>query len=120
VIADACAAAGVGRRPITPGEIVDRTMLALVDEAARILDEGCASRASDIDLVYLHGYGFPAGRGGPLCYADSVGLAEVCERLTRYRRARGEPADIAPLLRRLAAAGSSFAAWDAERDNARA
>src|SRR5207245_1815091 len=65
---------GTVRRPISSEEIIERTMYALVNEGARILDEGRALRASDIDLVYINGYGFPSYRGGPMHYADDIGL----------------------------------------------
>ncbi len=86
-------------------------MYALVNEGARILEEGIAARASDIDMVYLTGYGFPAFRGGPMFYADTVGLAAVVEAMRRF--AGTVPSDSAfwrpaPLLARLAAAGATF------------
>ena len=111
LIADERAAAGTTPRPFTAGEIVDRLVLALVNEGAQILDEKIAQRASDIDLVYLTGYGFPIWRGGPMQYADSLGLFEVVRRL---KRLGANPKDIpgfwtpAPLLARLAAEGGSF------------
>ena len=86
-------------------------MLSLVNEGAQILDEKIAQRASDIDLVYLTGYGFPIWRGGPMQYADSLGLFEVVRRL---KRLAANPKDIpgfwkpAPLLAKLAAEGGSF------------
>jgi 3-hydroxyacyl-CoA dehydrogenase len=93
---------GAAPRAISPDEIVERAVLALVDEGAKILEEGIAQRASDIDLVYLLGYGFPAFRGGPMFHADTIGLYHVARALRR----RGlEPA---PLLARLAAEGKTF------------
>jgi 3-hydroxyacyl-CoA dehydrogenase len=97
---------GITRRKIDDAEIVERLVYSLVNEGARILEERIAQRASDIDLVYLNGYGFPIWRGGPMFYADTVGLSEVVGALTRYRL------PLAPLLVRLAAAGESFSSFD--------
>ncbi len=69
--------AGIPQRQVQPDEIVDRCIFALVNEGARILEEGYALRAVDIDIIYLNGYGFPAYRGGPMWYADTVGLKKV-------------------------------------------
>ena len=98
-------------RKIEPKEIVDRLVFALVNEAAAILEEGIAQRASDIDIVYLTGYGFPVYRGGPMCYADEVGLYTVVQRMRELSRIhQSDPAfwTPAPLLARLAATGGSF------------
>jgi 3-hydroxyacyl-CoA dehydrogenase len=98
-------------RPITDQEIVERSVYALVNEGARLLEEGIAERASDIDLVYLTGYGFPAGRGGPMHYADEVGLSGVLRTLRRLsENPHGDPAFFrpAPLLERLASEGRTF------------
>jgi len=97
---------GIERRQVDDTEIVERLVYSLVNEGAKILDEHIAQRASDIDLVYLNGYGFPPFRGGPMFYADTVGLSEVANAISHY----GRPP--APLLTRLAAAGESFAAFD--------
>ena len=86
-------------------------MFALVNEGARILEEGIAQRASDIDIVYLTGYGFPVFRGGPMCYADEIGLYAVALRMRELaRNPYGDPGfwTPAPLLERLAANGGSF------------
>jgi 3-hydroxyacyl-CoA dehydrogenase len=101
---------GVAPRRIGDEEVVERCVYALVNEGARILEEGIAARASDIDLVYLHGYGFPAHRGGPMRYADEVGLAQVVRSLQRFAAEPGAAASWqpAPLLVRLAEAGRSF------------
>ena len=90
--------------------MVQRCIYDLVNEGARILEEGIAARASDIDLVYLHGYGFPKHRGGPMYYADTVGLAEVLRCLERFSAEPGaDPSwQPAPLLRRLADQGRGF------------
>jgi 3-hydroxyacyl-CoA dehydrogenase len=110
------ASIGVKPRKLDDREIVDRLVYALVNEGAKILEEGIALRASDIDIVYLMGYGFPVYRGGPMCYADEVGLYAVVQRMQELaRNPYGDPGfwKPAPLLARLAADGSSFAAFDA-------
>ena len=106
------AALGVERREIDAREIVDRLLLALVNEGMNILDEGIAQRPGDIDVVYVYGYGFPAWRGGPMHYADATGLAQVHERVCEFRQRFGaENWTPAPLLVRLVEAGETLAAW---------
>lgn len=97
---------GTERQDFDPSEIVERLVFALVDEGARILAEGIALRSSDIDVVYLAGYGFPRHVGGPMFYADQVGPAAVLSALQRFHGPSWEPA---PLLVRLADEGGSFA-----------
>ena len=92
-------------------EIADRCLYALVNEGARILEEGYALRASDIDIIYLNGYGFPAHRGGPMWYADTVGLKKVLARVEEFHREHGELWEPAPLLKQLAEQGKTFADW---------
>ena len=102
---------GVAPRRVDDAEIVDRLVFALVNEGARILEEGMAARASDIDVVYLTGYGFPRARGGPMFYADQVGLDRVLKRIGEFgRNPHGDPAfwTPAPLLVRLAESGKKF------------
>ncbi len=101
---------GIQPRQIDDGEIVERCMYALVNEGARILAEGIAARASDIDIVYLNGYGFPQHRGGPMLYADIVGLPNVVRALRRFAAEPGaDPSwQPAPLLVQLAEEGKSF------------
>jgi 3-hydroxyacyl-CoA dehydrogenase len=102
---------GATPREIDDAEIVDRLVYALVNEGARILEEGIAARASDIDLVYLTGYGFPRARGGPMFYADQVGLDRVLSRVRQFgRNPHGDPGfwTAAPLLQRLAESGGKF------------
>lgn len=100
---------GVQRRAIDDEEIVERLVYALVNEGAKILEEGIALRASDIDMVYLSGYGFPLHRGGPMFYADQVGLAQVTAAIARFARARqGQAWQVAPLLERLAPSGQGL------------
>ena len=106
---------GIEQREISDSEILDRTVYALVNEGARILEEGYALRASDIDIIYLYGYGFPAYRGGPMFHADTVGLDAVLKRVQEFHGMHGHWWRPAPLLEELAAKGSTFKAWDAGR-----
>ena len=108
-------AAGIARRSFTSEEIIERTIFALVNEGAKILEEGFALRAADIDVIYLTGYGFPSYRGGPMFYADSVGLRHVYERVATFHRHHGPRWAPAPLLERLAREGSTFRAFDQSR-----
>lgn len=104
-------AIGSKPRPIGDEEIVERLVYALVNEGARILADGIAAKASDIDAVYLNGYGFPAWRGGPMFYAQTVGLANVAAAIERYAsQPNGEAFAIAPLLAETAARGGRFGA----------
>jgi 3-hydroxyacyl-CoA dehydrogenase len=107
----AAAERGIQRRAITEEEIVARIMTALANEGANILDEGYATRAGDIDVIYVYGFGFPRHRGGPMFYADTVGLPLVLDRVRQYRDQLGEHWRPAPLLERLAASGKSFYDW---------
>jgi 3-hydroxyacyl-CoA dehydrogenase len=98
--------AGIERRQITDQEIIERCIYVMINEGARILEEGHASRASDIDAIYFSGYGFPAYRGGPMWYADTVGLRKIYDKIVEFH---WEPA---PLLKRLALEGKTFASLD--------
>jgi 3-hydroxyacyl-CoA dehydrogenase len=118
IIAECAQRAGFQRRNILPEEIVERTVYALVNEGARILEEGFALRAVDLDIIYVHGYGFPAHRGGPMWYADTVGLRAVYERICAFEAQHGPWWKPAPLLQRLAEAGKTFA--DLDKDKAAA
>ncbi|MBI4909356.1 MAG: enoyl-CoA hydratase/isomerase family protein [Acidobacteria bacterium] len=109
---DYAAQAGIAQRTASPDEIVERCVYALVNEGARLLEEGFALRAVDIDVVYLNGYGFPAWRGGPMKYADLVGLPKVFARIREFEKQFGHSWKPAPLLARLAMQGSSFSAYD--------
>ncbi|AWN22426.1 3-hydroxyacyl-CoA dehydrogenase [Deinococcus irradiatisoli] len=102
----------LSRREISPEELTKRLTYSLVNEGAQILDEGIAQRAGDIDVIYIYGYGFPAYRGGPMQYADEQGLGNVVADLEKY----GQPP--APLLRKLAEEGKTFAQWDREKGRA--
>jgi 3-hydroxyacyl-CoA dehydrogenase len=112
IIEQCAAGAGIVRRSIAAQEIVERVIYALVNEGARILEEGYALRAGDIDIIYVNGYGFPAYRGGPMWYADTVGLAKVLERVRQFEQQHGELWSPAPMLTRLALEGSTFADLD--------
>jgi 3-hydroxyacyl-CoA dehydrogenase len=110
------AAAGIRRRAFAEPEILERTIYALINEGARVLDEGFALRAADIDVIYMNGYGFPAYRGGPMFYADRVGLPRIFDRVSAFHRQLGERWAPAPLLARLVQRGKGFADFDADRD----
>ncbi|HEY0490688.1 MAG TPA: 3-hydroxyacyl-CoA dehydrogenase NAD-binding domain-containing protein [Telluria sp.] len=100
---------GIERRKISDQEIVERLVYSLVNEGARILEEGIAMRASDIDMVYLTGYGFPLHRGGPMFYADQVGLSNVLMAMEKYAKGRhGDAWQPAPLMVKLASEGKGF------------
>jgi 3-hydroxyacyl-CoA dehydrogenase len=105
---------GVKQHAISKEEIVDRLIYALVNEGARILEEGYALRAVDIDIIYLTGYGFPAHHGGPMWYADTVGLKKVYDRICEFHAQHGELWEPAPLLNRLAEEGKGFADFNSQ------
>lgn len=110
-------AAGISRRTISKQEIIERCVYTLVNEGARILEEGYAQRAADIDVIYMTGYGFPAYRGGPMWYADTAGLKNVYDRVSEFHRRFGKRWEPAPLLKRLAESGGTFAGFDASRQS---
>ena len=103
---------GIVRREIGDDEIVERCLLALINVGAMVLDKGVAARASDIDVVWTSGYGFPRHLGGPMFYADTLGLRHVAERIRYYHGKLGHYWRPARLLERLAAENSSFEQWD--------
>ncbi|MCU1242255.1 MAG: peroxisomal bifunctional enzyme [Candidatus Acidoferrum typicum] len=107
--------AGIPQRQISAEEIVERCIYTLVNEGARLLEEGIALRAVDIDIIYLNGYGFPAHRGGAMWYADSVGLRKVYERICDFQRRLGSWWEPAPLLQRLAEEGKTFAEFSSRQ-----
>jgi 3-hydroxyacyl-CoA dehydrogenase len=111
VIARNAREAGIERREISDDEILKRCMYLLVNEAAKILAEGIAARPGDVDVVWVYGYAFPAFRGGPLRWADSVGLKSIVDDMLAFERAHGGYWAPAPLLRELAASGGTFGAW---------
>ena len=106
------AESGIPQRQIPAEEIVDREVYCLVNEGARILEEGYALRAGDIDTIYLNGYGFPGFRGGPMWYADTVGLKKVYERVREFHKKHGMLWEPAPLLKKLAETGGKFADFE--------
>jgi 3-hydroxyacyl-CoA dehydrogenase len=108
LIVKASKEAGIRRREISDQEILERCIYALVNEGAKILEEGIALRASDIDVVYIYGYGFPRYRGGPMFHTDTVGLDKVLESVRRFHSVHGEVWEPAPLLAKLAAEGKKF------------
>jgi 3-hydroxyacyl-CoA dehydrogenase len=103
---------GITRRVICDQVVLERCMYPLINEGALILEEGIAARASDCDLIYVNGYGFPAWRGGPMQYANEIGLTNVLNALNKYREQLGEYGERwfkpAPLLQKLATEGKSF------------
>ena len=107
-IVGAAAEAGIPRRTVSDDEIVPRCLYPLVNEGAKILEDGIALRAGDIDVVWMHGYGFPRYRGGPLFWADLVGLRTIYDTLSRLHDEHGEWLEPAPLLKRLAEQGKGF------------
>jgi len=119
IVLEESAKLGISRRKVSDEEIVQRALYSLINEGSRILEEGIALRASDIDVVYLTGYGFPDFRGGPLFYADTVGLPNILRSMREF--ARGYQPDAwepAPLLKKLATEGKTFATWEARLDPA--
>jgi len=109
---------GIERRRVSDDEIIERCIYIMINEGAKILEEGYALRAADIDVIYLTGYGFPAYRGGPMWYADTVGLKKVRDRIREFHAQHGQFWEPAPLLNKLADQGQSFAAYDASHDRA--
>jgi 3-hydroxyacyl-CoA dehydrogenase len=113
--AEAAARRGITRAAVADDEIVARITTALANEGARVLEDGYALRAGDIDIIYVYGFGFPRHRGGPMFYADTVGLATVLARVNEYRSRFGEYWEPAPLLERLVAEGRGFHSDAAEQ-----
>ncbi len=109
IIKDFAAKAGTNPRDVSDEEILERTIFTMINEGAKILEEGKAIRASDIDTVWINGYGWPVYRGGPMHYGDSVGLAKVVERLKHYQDKHGDFFKPAALLEKLASEGKTFA-----------
>ncbi|HKR42356.1 MAG TPA: 3-hydroxyacyl-CoA dehydrogenase NAD-binding domain-containing protein, partial [Paraburkholderia sp.] len=108
-IVEESARMGIARRPISQDEIIKRCVYGMINEGAKLLEQGIALRASDIDIVYVTGYGFPAKRGGPMYYADEIGLANVYRDIVRLHEAYGYWWKPAPLLEKLAASNGRFA-----------
>jgi 3-hydroxyacyl-CoA dehydrogenase len=109
------AEAGIRQRSFTNEEIIERSIYAMINEGAKLLDEGFALRAADIDVVYINGYGFPGWRGGPMFFADRTGLKKVLERVESFHKEFGARWEPAPLLKRLAIEGKTFRELDAKR-----
>lgn len=106
---------GRKKRVVSDDEILERMMYPMINEGAKILEEGIAARPSDIDVVWLYGYGWPIYRGGPMFWADTVGLKHIADRLAFYAKETNDPSlEPAPLLKRLAAEGKTFASLAAE------
>ena len=103
---------GIARRDVPDEEIVARITTALANEGARVLEDGFATRAGDIDVIYCYGFGFPRYRGGPMFYADTIGLGAVLARVNEYRARFGDYWRPAALLERLVAEGRGFTASD--------
>jgi 3-hydroxyacyl-CoA dehydrogenase len=99
---------GISRRPVSDDEIVSRVMTALANEGANVLGDGHATRAGDIDVIYCYGFGFPRHRGGPMFYADTVGLPTILARVQEYRDRYGDYWKPSPLIERLVAEGKGF------------
>ncbi len=117
LIVETAAKKGIKRREIDAEEIVERLIYPMISEGAKILDEGIAQRPGDIDVAWVNGYGFPVWRGGPMFYADQIGLKTVRDRLNHYVETTGNEAlKPAELLDRLASEGSSFAAYAKEKE----
>jgi 3-hydroxyacyl-CoA dehydrogenase len=115
IIAEVSKELGIARRAIENDEILQRCMYAMINEGAKILDEGIALRASDIDTVWINGYGFPPHRGGPMFYADTVGLPKIHARVLDFLAKHGKVWTPSALLQRLASENKTFASLDAAR-----
>lgn len=116
IIAEASARVGITRRKISSQEILERMIYPMINEGARILEEGIAMRPGDIDVVWVYGYGWPAWRGGPMFFADSVGLRQIRDRLKEYAERSGDPLlQPAPLLEKLVAENRGFGSLAPQR-----
>jgi 3-hydroxyacyl-CoA dehydrogenase len=112
LIDETCARLGIKRRTVSDDEILERMIYPMVNEGARILEEKIAARPSDIDVVWLYGYGWPIYRGGPMFYADQVGLKHIADRLSFYAKQTNDPSlEPATLLKQLAERGETFASY---------
>jgi 3-hydroxyacyl-CoA dehydrogenase len=108
VIHEVAKAQGVARRAVGDDEILERLLYPMVNEGAKILEEKLAIRASDIDVIWVYGYGWPVYRGGPMFWADSIGLKAIRDRMLQFQRQHGDVWPPAALLSRLADAGKGF------------
>ena len=105
----------IERREISDDEILNRITCAWINEGAYILQEGIAQRSSDIDVVYVNGYGFPIYRGGPMHYADTIGVKKVYDMICEFQRQHGDVWKPSALLERLAAENKTFSQWSDEQ-----
>jgi 3-hydroxyacyl-CoA dehydrogenase len=112
LIRSTAAEAGIPQRTFSDTDIVERCIYSLINEGARIVEDGSAHLASDIDVIYVNGYGFPAWRGGPMFHADRVGLQRIYQRVVELHREHGARWEPAPLLKRLAETGQTFRELD--------
>ena len=109
MIKDFATRTGHEQRDVTDQEVLERCLYSMVNEGAKILEEGIAIRGSDIDVVWVNGYGWPVYRGGPMHWADSVGLAEIVTKIAEYRDALGGAHwELSPLLKSLAESGGQL------------
>jgi 3-hydroxyacyl-CoA dehydrogenase len=116
LIEELAAERGIARRRIEAAEITERCILQLINVGAQVLESGIAVRAADIDVVWVHGYGFPRHLGGPMFYADTLGLKHVFERIEHHRdRVKSDYWQPTVLIERLASQGKSFSQWDSEQ-----
>ena len=115
IIRDFAASKGIAQREIGDAEILERCIYPMINEGAKILEEGKAQRASDIDIVWIYGYGWPVYRGGPMFYADTIGLKTVLAKLKEFQAKFGDDFKPAALLEKLAAEGGAFSKLDDAR-----
>jgi 3-hydroxyacyl-CoA dehydrogenase len=108
IVLDFAAKKGINRRSISDEEILERCIYPMINEGAKILQEGIAQRASDIDIVWINGYGWPVYRGGPMFYADLAGPEKILAKLKEFEGAMGADFTPAPLLEKLVAEGKRF------------
>jgi 3-hydroxyacyl-CoA dehydrogenase len=99
---------GIARRTITDEEILQRCIYAIINEGSKILDDGIVSKASDLDVIWVNGYGWPRYLGGPMFYADTIGLENVLGVLNKFHAQFGDQWKPAPLIVKLAASGQGF------------
>jgi 3-hydroxyacyl-CoA dehydrogenase len=108
IIHDFAAKKGINQRTVSDEEILERCVYPMINEGAKILEEGKALRASDIDIVWINGYGWPVYRGGPMFYGDTIGLGRVHERMKAFQATMGDDFKPSALLAKLAAEGGAF------------
>ena len=108
IIVKAARDAGINRRQVSDEEILKRCVYPMINEAAKILEEGIATRASDIDVIWVYGYGWPIYRGGPMRYADHIGLENIYNDLLKFKEEHGDEWTPAPLLEKLVKEGKGF------------